>query len=283
LGVTPEQHFTEPPPRYTEATLVKRLEELGIGRPSTYASILSVLRDRAYVRMEKNRFIPEDKGRIVTAFLESFFKRYVEYDFTASLEEQLDLVSDGKLDWKALLRDFWKDFIAAVQDISGLKISEVIAALDELLGPHLFVASEKGGDPRQCPNCGTGRLNLKLGKFGAFIGCTNYPGCRYTRPLSPAEDAPATGAEPKVLGEDPETKEPITLRSGRFGPYVQRGEGEKPKRASVPKDMPPETVDLERALQLLSLPREVGLHPETKEPILANLGRYGPYIQHQKK
>jgi DNA topoisomerase-1 len=283
LDAVPEQHFTTPPPRYTEATLVKRMEELGIGRPSTYASILSVLRDRAYVRMEGKAFIPEDKGRIVTAFLESFFKRYVEYDFTAGLEEQLDLVSDGKLNWKALLRDFWKDFIAAVQDISGLKISEVIAALDEMLGPHLFVPSEKGGDPRQCPNCGTGRLNLKLGKFGAFIGCTNYPECRFTRPLSPAEDAPATGAEPKLLGEDPETKESITLRTGRFGPYVQRGEGEKPKRASVPKDMPPEAVDLERALQLLSLPREVGLHPETKEPITANLGRYGPYIQHQGK
>jgi DNA topoisomerase I len=283
LDIKPEQHFTEPPPRYTEATLVKRLEELGIGRPSTYASILSVLRDRAYVRMDKNRFIPEDKGRIVTAFLESFFKRYVEYDFTAGLEEQLDLVSDGKLDWKALLREFWADFAMAVQDISGLKISEVIAALDEMLGPHLFMPVEGGGDPRQCPSCGNGRLNLKLGKFGAFIGCTNYPDCRFTRPLSPAEDAPSSGGEPKLLGEDPETKEPITLRSGRFGPYVQRGEGEKPKRAGLPKDMPPETVDLERALRLLSLPREVGLHPETKEPILANLGRYGPYIQHQKQ
>jgi DNA topoisomerase-1 len=283
LEAKPEQHFTEPPPRYTEATLVKRLEELGIGRPSTYASILSVLRDRAYVRMEKNRFIPEDKGRIVTAFLESFFRKYVEYDFTADLEEKLDLVSSGELDWKTLLADFWRDFIAAVQDISGLKISEVLTALDEVLGPHLFMPVEGGGDPRLCKVCGTGRLNLKLGKFGAFIGCSNYPECRYTRPLSPSEEAPGAGAEPKLLGNDPETGEPITLRTGRFGPYLQRGEGEKPKRASLPKDVAPEEIDLDRALQLLSLPRTVGNHPETGEPITANLGRFGPYIHHQGK
>jgi DNA topoisomerase-1 len=283
VEVTPEQHFTEPLPRFTEATLVKRLEELGIGRPSTYASILSVLRDRAYVRMEKNRFIPEDKGRIVTAFLENFFRRYVEYDFTAGLEEKLDQVSAGELDWKTLLADFWRDFIAAVQDISGLKISQVIESLDEVLAPHLFVPVEGGGDPRLCKACGTGRLSLKLGKFGAFIGCSNYPECRFTRPLSPSEDAPGAMSEPKLLGNDPETGEPITLRTGRFGPYLQRGEGEKPKRASIPKDIAPDEIDLERALQLLSLPRLVGKHPETGEDITANLGRFGPYVHHQGK
>jgi DNA topoisomerase-1 len=278
--VKPEQHFTEPPPRYSEATLVRKMEELGIGRPSTYASILSTLRDRAYVRMERNRFIPDDKGRIVTTFLTNFFRRYVEYGFTADLEEKLDQVSAGELDWKQLLRDFWRDFSAAIGETKELKISDVIDALDEVLGPHLFVPVD-GEDPRVCPTCGNGRLSLKLGRFGAFVGCSNYPECRYTRKLGQsAEDA--SNEQPRELGHDPETGEPISIRVGRFGPYVQRGDGDKPARASIPQGTDASSLDLEYALKLLSLPREIGKHPETGEPIVANFGRYGPYVQHQK-
>jgi DNA topoisomerase I len=276
--VKDEQHFTEPPPRYSEASLVKRLEELGIGRPSTYASILSVLRDRAYVRMERGRFIPEDKGRIVTAFLTSFFRRYVEYDFTADLEEKLDEVSAGTLSWKQLLRDFWKSFHAATEETKGLKFSDVIDALNEILGPHIFPERDDGADPRACPSCRNGTLNLKLGKFGAFIGCSNYPECRYTRQLGRGDET--AGAEPRVLGVDPETGEEISLKVGRFGPYVQRGEGDKPARAGIPKGFAAENISLESALKLLALPREVGLHPETGKPIMAGFGRFGPYLQH---
>jgi DNA topoisomerase-1 len=280
--ITPEQHFTEPPPRYSEASLVRKLEELGIGRPSTYATILSVLRDRAYVRMERNRFIPEDKGRIVTTFLKSFFSRYVQYDFTADLEEKLDEVADGSLAWKQLLRDFWRDFSAAIDGAKDLRVSEVITQLDELLGPHIFPAKGDGEDPRRCPSCENGNLNLKLGRFGAFIGCSNYPECRYTRKLGQSESDAASG-QTQVLGEDPESGEPISLRSGRFGPYVQRGDGEKPPRASIPKGMDVSGVDLELALKLLALPREIGKHPETGEPITTNFGRFGPYVAHQKQ
>ena len=277
--VTPEQHFTEPPPRYSEASLVRKLEELGIGRPSTYATILSVLRDRAYVRMDRNRFIPEDKGRIVTTFLTNFFGRYVQYGFTADLEEKLDEVAEGGMSWKQLLRDFWKDFSAAVGETKDLKISQVITALDEALGPHIFPAPVNGEDTRKCPGCGAGRLNLKLGRFGAFIGCSNYPECRYTRQLGQtAEEAGAGG--PRVLGTDPESGQDVTIRTGRFGPYIQLGEGEKPQRASIPKGTDASAVELEYALKLLSLPREVGKHPETGEPITANFGRYGPYVAH---
>jgi DNA topoisomerase-1 len=276
--VRPEQHFTEPPPRYSEASLVKKLEELGIGRPSTYASILSTLRDRAYVRMDRNRFIPEPKGRIVTAFLTSFFRRYVEYDFTADLEEKLDEVAEGELAWKQLLRDFWGSFFAAIQETKELKFSEVITALDAILAPHMFPAREDGTDPRVCPTCGSGRLNLKLGRFGAFIGCTNYPECRYTRQLGRGDENGA--AEPRLLGQHPETGQDINLKTGRFGPYVQLGDGEKPQRAGIPKGFSAETMDLEKALQLLSLPREVGIHPESAKPILANFGRFGPYLSH---
>ena len=281
-AVRPEQHFTEPPPRYSEASLVKRLEELGIGRPSTYASILSTLRDRAYVRMDRNRFIPEDKGRIVTAFLTSFFKHYVEYDFTADLEEKLDLVAEGKLGWKDLLRDFWKHFSAAIGETKELKFADVIDALDEILGPHMFPERADGTDPRVCPSCGNGRLNFKLGRFGAFIGCSNYPECRYTRQLG--RDG-ANGIEPKTLGTDPKTGLEVALKSGRFGPYVQLGEAgkdkdEKPPRAGIPKGFAPEGIDLAHALQLLSLPREIGLHPESGHPITAAFGRFGPYIKH---
>jgi len=280
------QHFTEPPPRYSEASLVKRMEELGIGRPSTYASILQVLKDRGYTRIEKKRLVPEDKGRVLTAFLESFFARYVEYDFTAGLEEQLDRISNNEMAWRDLLRDFWREFTAAVGDIKELRVAQVIDALDEMLAPHLFPPRADGADPRKCPNCETGRLSLKLGKFGGFIGCTNYPECRYTRQLAPGNGAnggPDGGM--KKLGEDPVSRLEVTLRSGRFGPYIQLGEateGEKPKRASLPKGLSVDDVDLDRALGLLSLPREIGKHPDDGEPIVAGVGRFGPYVQHAK-
>ncbi len=286
-AVRPEQHFTEPPPRYSEASLVKKMEELGIGRPSTYASVLSVLRDRDYVTMDKNRFIPSDKGRLVTAFLESFFRRYVEYDFTAGLEEQLDDVSAGKINWKQVLRDFWKDFNVSIEDMSDLRVTQVLDALNEVLGPHVFPAREDGGAVRQCPACAVGQLSLKVGKFGAFVGCSNYPECAFTRQMTANGEASLADAGPKLLGIDPVTGLPVTLRKGRFGPFLQLGEavekGDKPKRGPVPKDMPPETIDLERALQLLSLPRAIGTHPETGKLIEAAIGPYGPYLRHDGK
>jgi DNA topoisomerase I len=283
-GIAANQHFTEPPPRYSEASLIKKLEELGIGRPSTYVSILETLRIRGYVRLDKKRLIPEDKGRVVTAFLESFFSRYVEYDFTANLEEQLDRVSAGEVKWKDLLRDFWKDFTGALEDIKELRVTNVLDALNDILAPHIFPPRADGEDARKCTSCGTGQLSLKLGKFGSFIGCSNYPDCKYTRPMSPpAEGTEAVPAEGIELGVDPETGEKVTRRVGRFGPYLQLGEaveGEKPRRASIPKGTDPNTIDLETALRLLSLPREVGIHPETGKPIAANFGRFGPFILH---
>ncbi len=283
--VRPAQHFTEPPPRYSEATLVKKLEELGIGRPSTYASILGVLRDRAYVRMDKNRFIPEDKGRLVTAFLDQFFHRYVQYDFTADLEEKLDLVSDGKLNWKELLRDFWKDFHAAAEGMTELRVSQVLDTLNDALGPHIFPDKGDGTNPRACPSCSNGMLSLKTSRFGAFIGCSNYPECKYTRPVgTPDAESEGGASGDKDLGTDPETGKAVALKIGRFGPYVQLGEAEskddKPKRSSLPKAWPPASIDLDRALKLLSLPRQVGQHPEDQKPIVAGLGRFGPFIEH---
>ena len=284
----PDQHFTEPPPRYTEASLVKRMEELGIGRPSTYASIISVLQDRDYVTLEKKRFQPEDRGRLVTAFLESFFQQYVEYDFTARLEDQLDQISNGELDWKGVLNEFWTAFSMAVEEISDLRVREILDRLNEMLGPHIFPENGDGSDPRVCPRCNEGQLSLKLGKFGAFIGCSAYPECRFTRPLVSAngengnDDALAEG--PKVLGNDKDGTE-ITLRKGPYGLYVQRGEaadGEKPKRSSLPKGTGPDDVDLDVALGLLALPREIGAHPESGEMISAGIGRYGPYVKHGK-
>ncbi|NIJ40039.1 DNA topoisomerase-1 [Parvibaculum indicum] len=284
VNVRPDQHFTEPPPRFTEATLVKRMEELGIGRPSTYASTLQTLRDRGYVTMDKNRLVPDDKGRLVTAFLENFFERYVEYGFTADLEEKLDKVSAGELDWKELLRDFWKGFTGTVEDIADLRITEVLDRLNEVLAPHVFPEKEDGSDPRKCPTCEDGRLSLKVGKFGAFVGCSNYPECRFTRPLTAALDADSAAATgDRALGEDPDTGAEITLKSGRFGPYVERApleEGEKPKRSGLPNGLAAADVDLEKALKLLTLPREIGLHPETGKKVTAGLGRFGPYIYH---
>ncbi|ADV13252.1 type I DNA topoisomerase [Mesorhizobium ciceri] len=283
-AINATQHTTEPPPRYSEASLIKKLEELGIGRPSTYTAILKTLEDRDYVTIDKRRLVPQAKGRLLSAFLESFFKRYVEYDFTASLEEKLDEISDGKLAWKDVLRDFWKDFSGAVADIKELRVTDVLDALNEELAPLVFPAREDGSNPRICPKCGTGNLSLKLGKFGAFVGCSNYPECSFTRQLGDAANPNGEngGGEDgtKVIGKDPYTSEEITLRSGRFGPYLQRGDGKEAKRSSLPKGWTAESIDHEKALALLSLPRDVGQHPETAKMISAGLGRYGPFVLH---
>jgi len=278
------QHSTEPPPRYSEASLIKKMEELGIGRPSTYTAILKTLEDREYVTIDKRRLVPHSKGRLLSAFLESFFEKYVEYDFTAALEEKLDEISDGKLAWKDVLRDFWKDFSASVDDIKELRVTDVLDALNEELAPLVFPAREDGSNPRICPKCGSGNLSLKLGKYGAFVGCSNYPECGYTRQLGDAingdGDAAAGEDGTRVLGNDPYTSEEITLRSGRFGPYIQRGEGKEAKRSSLPKGWTPAMIDHEKALALLALPRDVGKHPESGKMISAGLGRYGPFVLH---
>jgi DNA topoisomerase-1 len=271
-GVEAVQSFTQPPPRYSEASLVKRLEELGIGRPSTYAATLQTLKDREYVRVDKGRFIPEESGRLVTAFLERFFERYVSYDYTAELEEELDDVSGGRLDWHKLLDDFWRDFKPKAGEVMDQKPSEITAALDEFLAPWLYPPRDDGTDPRVCPQCGNGKLSLRGGKFGAFVACSNYPDCKYTQKFGQGGDQ-AQSDGPTELGEG------ILLKSGRFGPYVERGE----KRASIPKDVPLEDVSTEVAERLLSLPREIGAHPETGKPITASIGRYGPYLAHDGK
>ncbi|KRA83576.1 type I DNA topoisomerase [Altererythrobacter sp. Root672] len=283
LGVEADQHFTQPPPRFSEASLVKRLEELGIGRPSTYASTIQTLRDREYVRTEKNRFFAEDSGRLLTAFLERFFPRYVGYDFTAEMEEELDDVSGGRAEWKTVLEEFWRDFKPKSDEVMERKPSEVTEVLDEFLSDYLFPPKADGSDPRACPKCiaegrDGGRLSLRGGRFGAFIACSNYPECSFRRKFGqPPED----GADDDVMGTDPDSGLPVTRRTGRFGPYIQLGEGKDAKRASIPKDLP--DFDLDWALRLLSLPREVGTHPETGNPITASIGRYGPYLAHDGK
>ena len=284
-SIHPEQHFTEPPPRFTEASLVKRLEELGIGRPSTYASTLSLLRDRGYVVLQGRALVPEDRGRIVTAFLEHFFEKYLDYDFTAQLEESLDSVSAGKLDWKQLLGDFWRDFFDVVEKTKELRITEVLDHLNESLASYLFPEKEDGSDPRECPTCKEGNLSIKVGRFGAFVGCSRYPDCRHTRPFA-AADGDASAQEDQSLGTDPDSGEEVVRKSGRFGPYLQLGEGTKespPKRVSIPPSFNNDELDLEKALSLLALPREIGEHPESKDMIVAGLGRYGPYLLYQKK
>jgi DNA topoisomerase-1 len=285
--VRPLQHFTQPPPRYTEASLVKKMEELGIGRPSTYASILQVLQKRQYVTLEKRQFIPDGRGRLVSTFLENFFKKYVEYDFTASLEDELDEIAGGNLPWQQVLKKFWDEFKAKIDGTKDLKISDVLDALDRELSVFLF----PGEKDRTCPTCKEGQLHLKLGKFGAFLGCTRYPDCKHTQPVSgetkeeEEEQAANTSDYPRTLGKDPATGLEITVRKGPYGFYVQLGEGkgkEKPKRAALLKTMDPATVELPQVLQLLSLPKDLGTHPETNEPLQLGLGRFGPYLKHGK-
>jgi DNA topoisomerase I len=283
-SVEAEQHFTQPPPRFSEASLVKRMEELGIGRPSTYASVIEVLKVREYVSVDKNRFTANESGRLVTAFLERFFEKYVSFDFTAGLEEQLDDVSGGRAQWQTVLEAFWKDFKPKTVEVMEQKPSEVTAELDTFLAPYLFPEKEDGSDPRKCPLCADGKLSLRGGRFGAFIACANYPECKYTRKFAQPGGAEA-GADtgPEVLGQHPETSQDITKKSGRFGPYVEMGEGKEAKRASIPKDVPSEEFGLDWAIKLLSLPRTIGNHPESGKPITASIGRYGPYLQHDGK
>ncbi len=287
LDVLAEQHFTEPPPRFSEASLVKKLEELGIGRPSTYATILSVLQERSYVKLVSKRFIPEDRGRIVTAFLENYFNQYVQYDYTANLENKLDDITNGQVQWKQVLGDFWKQFDATVKSVEPHKMGEVLETVAKSLEKHLFPTEES----RICPECKTGKLALHVGRFGAFIGCSNYPTCKYTKQFAsidaprdengqPIEETP-TEKQVFELGKDASGAD-ITVRKGPYGWYVQQGLGKDVKRISLPKGMAPDSIDIQKALSLLSLPRPLGNDPETNELIEAGLGKFGPYVRRGK-
>lgn len=327
IDVKPQQHFTEPPPRYSEASLVKKLEELGIGRPSTYAAIISVLQDRGYVVLEKKRFFPEERGRIVTTFLKEFFAKYVEYGYTADLEDELDVISNGKLNWKIFLKKFWKDFYTDTSAVMEKPFSEVLEVLNQKVGGHIFGRDEKGALKDTCPTCGTGKLGLRLGKFGAFIGCSNYPECKHTMQIFTEEGGGEDREikpqfEPRSLGKDPKTGFEVMVKIGPYGPYLEligseivaeakveekaeevsekksksktksaaktktkkpkAAKAKKPKRISIPKNLDPNTIDLKAAADLLSLPREVGTHPETGMKIVANIGPFGPYLLHNK-
>ncbi|HEX9947932.1 MAG TPA: type I DNA topoisomerase [Allosphingosinicella sp.] len=279
--VTAEQHFTQPPPRYSEASLVKKMEELGIGRPSTYAATLQTLKDRGYVELEKNRFIPQESGRLLTAFLERFFERYVSFDFTAHLEDELDDISGGRAQWQTVLEAFWRDFKPKTAEIMEQQPSAITAALDDFLSPWLFPDKDDGADPRLCPACAEGRLALRGGRFGAFVACSNYPECKFTRRFGQGGEDGAADEGPEVLGKHPETGEDVSRKTGRFGPYIEMGQGKEAKRASIPKDSG--ELDLDLAVRLLSLPRTVGTHPESGKPITASIGRYGPYLAHDGK
>lgn len=323
IEVKPQQHFTEPPPRYSEASLVKKLEELGIGRPSTYASIISVLQDRGYVVIEKRRFFPEERGRIVTTFLKEFFAKYVEFDYTANLEDELDIISNGKMNWKTFLKKFWKDFSGDTSQVMEKPFPEVLEVLNQKVGGHIFGRDEKGELKNSCPTCNEGKLGLRLGKFGAFIGCSRYPECKHTMQIFAAEGGEEGRElkpqfEPKSLGKDPKTGFEIMVKIGPYGPYLEligsevvaeakeekkeekptkktakkstkkpakekKPKVKKPKRVSIPKNLDPNTIDLKAAADLLSLPREVGIHPETGKKIVANVGPFGPYLLHDGK
>jgi DNA topoisomerase-1 len=289
-SVLPAQHFTEPLPRYGEASLVKKMEELGIGRPSTYSAIISVLQERDYVKLDKKRFIPEERGRLVTSFLTNFFSKYVEYDFTAQLEDELDHISAGEINWKKVLHNFWDDFNATIHEVKERDFTEILEILNQSLEHHIFPPTADGSDPRACPSCTTGKLSLRLGKFGGFIACSNYPDCSYKRQVTDGGDQDDGGEanEPRLLGNDPVSGQAITVRKGPYGFYIQLGEAvkgskEKPKRMALTAGVSPLEVTMEQALALLSLPREIGLHPESSKIITAGLGRFGPYLLHDGK
>jgi len=316
VKVNPAQHFTEPPPRYNEASLVKKLEELGIGRPSTYASIISVLQDREYVKLEKRRFIPEERGRLVTMFLKEFFATYVEYDYTAKLEDDLDIISNGKLDWKKFLQQFWLNFNRNIKEVGEKSITEILDVINKKVSPHIFGIDENGNVKNKCPSCETGVLGIKIGRYGVFVGCSNYPECKHTSQIDQGGAGNETEEgqfkerfdEPKSLGFYDDKGSEIFLKKGPYGFYIEllkkdseeekpkekvekkvkgkiskaksKDKAPKPKRVSVPKGMAMENLDLKTAKKLLTLPREIGINPETGLKIMASIGPFGPYLLH---
>ena len=279
LKINPKQHFTEPPPRYNEASLVKKLEEIGIGRPSTYASIISILLDREYAILDKKRFIPQERGMLVTAFLVKFFEEYFEYDFTATLEDDLDNVSNGKIAWKEFLNKFWQGFSKICSKIGEKEASEIAGKITDLLENHYF-KNEAGEIDRKCSECDNGILNLRIGRYGAFIACSNYPDCKYTKQIS---EVKGEKHEDNILGENAVGQQ-IILKKGPYGYYVELLEQEEQiKRVSVPKFIVTSDIDFAMAERIISLPRNLGFNPETNQEVLVNNGRYGPYVSSDKK